>query len=429
MSKPVTNVKLIGEIINGETLCIPSYQRPYTWQSKNVLQLLNDICSAITDQPVYRLGTLIFERDKEKLNIVDGQQRLITIAIILYECGDLTPGLLNAKFPHEQSQINIKANQLTVRSWLSELAREERSTFRAYLLHQCEAVTIELDDLSEAFQFFDSQNSRGKALDPTDLLKAFHLREMEGQEPAIKQSCADIWDDIGEAGLKSLIGIYLYRIRLWSRGKNASHFTKDDIDEFKGFSIETAPDYPYLATWKLNEQALILAEHKETTYPFQIPQLILNGRRFFEMIGHYHQLNKDLFSGEISPDLKDFHQHTHYPEEQRTGDQYTKILYKMAVLCYFDRFGRAALEQNYPLLFMWAYKPRIQNKSVRYRTSNAYVHDTGNNIFRIMLETFDPKTLAVIKPRLRLMREEQNIPTVKQVFTEHHLAIPRPNVS
>lgn len=429
MSKPVTNIKPIREIIKGETLCIPSYQRPYTWQSKNVRQLLNDIQSAIASQPTYRLGTLIFERDTKKINIVDGQQRLITIAIILYESGDLTPLLLQAKFPHEQSQSNIKANQLTIRAWLNDLTNDERSAFKTYLLHQCEAVTIELDDLSEAFQFFDSQNSRGKALDPTDLLKAFHLREMEGQEPAIKQSCADIWDDIGEAALKSLIGTYLYRMRLWSRGKNAGHFTKDDIDEFKGFRIETAPDYPYLVTWKLNERALNLPEHKHTSYPFQIPQLILNGQRFFEMIGYYHQMNKDLYSGEISADLKDFHQHTHYPENQRTGDQYTKILYKMAVLCYFDRFGYAAFEQNYPLLFMWAYKPRIHNKSVRYRTSNAYVHEAGNNIFRIILETFDPKTLAIFKPCLQLTREEQNIPTVKQVFTQHHLDIRLPNVS
>lgn len=35
-------------------------------------------------------------------------------------------------------------------------------------------------DISEAFQFFDSQNARGKALYPHDLLKAYHLREMAG---------------------------------------------------------------------------------------------------------------------------------------------------------------------------------------------------------------------------------------------------------
>ena len=38
--------------------------------------------------------------------------------------------------------------------------------------------SIELSDISEAFQFFDSQNARGKDLEAHDLLKAYHLREM-----------------------------------------------------------------------------------------------------------------------------------------------------------------------------------------------------------------------------------------------------------
>ena len=36
-------------------------------------------------------------------------------------------------------------------------------------------VEVVLQDISEAFQFFDSQNARGKDLEPHDLLKAYHL--------------------------------------------------------------------------------------------------------------------------------------------------------------------------------------------------------------------------------------------------------------
>lgn len=428
MSKPIVEVNFIRQIIQGRNLRIPSYQRPYTWQAKNVLQLLNDIWSAIVDQPIYRLGTFIFEREQTKLNIVDGQQRLVSIAIILYELGNITPGLLTAKFPHEQSHLNIQTNQLVIRSWLSDLPPDQRSVFGTYLLDQCDGVTIELDELGEAFQFFDSQNSRGKALDPTDLLKAFHLREIRFEDAEIKQQCADIWDDIGEAGLKSLIGTYLYRIRLWSRGKHAGPFTKDEIDEFKGFSLESAPEYPYLRQWRWIEQSLAAEDGiHHHNYPFQITQLIINGQRFFEMIGYYHQMHRELYDGTLSASLKDFHQHTCYEQDQRAGDQYTKILYKTALLCYFDRFGHASLAQNYALLFMWAYKPRIEKKSVRYSTSNAYVHEAGNNIFRLLLETFDPKTLAEIKPRLQLKQEVQVIPKVKEVFTEHHLDSLQPN--
>jgi hypothetical protein len=40
-------------------------------------------------------------------------------------------------------------------------------------------VIINVDKVEEAFQLFDSQNTRGKELDPHDLLKAYHLREMK----------------------------------------------------------------------------------------------------------------------------------------------------------------------------------------------------------------------------------------------------------
>ena len=39
------------------------------------------------------------------------------------------------------------------------------------------------DDVDEAFRVFDSQNYRGKALAPHDLLKAHHLREMREETP------------------------------------------------------------------------------------------------------------------------------------------------------------------------------------------------------------------------------------------------------
>ena len=49
---------------------------------------------------------------------------------------------------------------------------------KEYIENRCELIVVITSDVSEAFQFFDSQNARGKALYPHDLLKAYHLREM-----------------------------------------------------------------------------------------------------------------------------------------------------------------------------------------------------------------------------------------------------------
>lgn len=62
-------------------LSIPDYQRPYTWKAKNVVQLLDDIMK-FSIYPEYRIGTIILHNNGKTLDIVDGQQRIITSLLI-----------------------------------------------------------------------------------------------------------------------------------------------------------------------------------------------------------------------------------------------------------------------------------------------------------------------------------------------------------
>ena len=74
--KPLENIELV----------IPNYQRPYKWTAKNAIQLLDDIIEAKNDnKEVYRVGTLIlhYDKDNDIYNIVDGQQRVTTFALLL----------------------------------------------------------------------------------------------------------------------------------------------------------------------------------------------------------------------------------------------------------------------------------------------------------------------------------------------------------
>ena len=75
-NKPLENIELV----------IPNYQRPYKWTAKNAIQLLDDIIEAKNDnKEVYRVGTLIlhYDKDNDIYNIVDGQQRVTTFALLL----------------------------------------------------------------------------------------------------------------------------------------------------------------------------------------------------------------------------------------------------------------------------------------------------------------------------------------------------------
>ena len=74
-------------------LVIPPYQRPYKWGKANIISLLTDIEQAIADKAKfgddyrYRVGTIILHReigkdDKVTLNVVDGQQRIMSLALM-----------------------------------------------------------------------------------------------------------------------------------------------------------------------------------------------------------------------------------------------------------------------------------------------------------------------------------------------------------
>lgn len=86
MKKEVkTYLKPLKELLasnSGElSLNIPDYQRSYTWKAKNVIQLLDDVVR-FSKYPEYRIGTIILHDNGNTLDIVDGQQRIITSLLI-----------------------------------------------------------------------------------------------------------------------------------------------------------------------------------------------------------------------------------------------------------------------------------------------------------------------------------------------------------
>ena len=69
-------------------LKIPDYQRIYCWEDSNVKCLLDDLVEHLTHhsgQTPYRLGTIILHYHDNHYDIIDGQQRLVTLSLILHE--------------------------------------------------------------------------------------------------------------------------------------------------------------------------------------------------------------------------------------------------------------------------------------------------------------------------------------------------------
>lgn len=84
----------LGSVLKHNQLIVPTNQREYAWNERQVVQLFQDFAKALTDgEPGYFLGTIVtIPRANGNLEVVDGQQRLATTAILLSAIRDYLKG-------------------------------------------------------------------------------------------------------------------------------------------------------------------------------------------------------------------------------------------------------------------------------------------------------------------------------------------------
>ncbi|MGH7799868.1 MAG: DUF262 domain-containing protein [Thermodesulfobacteriota bacterium] len=89
-------LKPLNEIIKGSIFVIPDYQRSFTWEDKQIEDLIEDIEGSLKDTLNHYLGQIILEKNKQIQNytlykVIDGQQRLTSILLFLLSfCKDVS---------------------------------------------------------------------------------------------------------------------------------------------------------------------------------------------------------------------------------------------------------------------------------------------------------------------------------------------------
>lgn len=434
-----SSIQTVGETLTAQ-LRIPHYQRPYRWTKNNVLQLLKDIRDSWkAEKQTYRIGSVILHAEKEYNDIVDGQQRITTIALLLHECAKPTPVMKTLRYAHADSLKSIRDNRQVIADWLRENVEtgKDREDFADYVMDNCEFVQIIVSEQSEAFQMFDSQNGRGKELEAYNLLKAFHIRAMEQNSQEERIACDVRWEaatqydatplipDYGNIDiLRQIFNEQLYRSRRWTRTTEAKKFSKAKIGEFKGCTIDKnhLAEFPfqnpqlllYLAA-KFYESTLkgtiatanrFLHGDPENVDPFaNINQTIVNGKSFFEYVETYVELYKRLFiqlgTHQLAGFKRFYYQHcldyrcsdpeamrkkpyAHQPkgDAARNGDGYLREVYKSLIICLFDKFGEKALVRHYKTLYRLVYVERITHEQVRDKTADKLPHSYFELIYR-----------------------------------------------
>lgn len=84
----------LAGVLKGYKLVVPPNQREYSWTDQEVTTLLQDFTRSISDQEgEYFLGTIVtIPRAPDSLEVVDGQQRLATTAILLSQIRNYLKG-------------------------------------------------------------------------------------------------------------------------------------------------------------------------------------------------------------------------------------------------------------------------------------------------------------------------------------------------
>lgn len=213
-------------------LTIPNYQRIYCWEERHVKCLLDDVFEHIAsagDTP-YRLGTLILHAHDGHYDIIDGQQRLITLALLLSTLGIKT-SLLKEKLTSKQSKAYVAYNKHLIQQYVDRRIPQasKRIEQAESLLQRIEWSVLILQNTSIdlAYTFFSHQNSRGVALSDYDLLKAHHLRYIPLGNESQAQHVTEVWNQMIEEGRKEnqntqpdyvrTLDTYIYRLRKWMR--------------------------------------------------------------------------------------------------------------------------------------------------------------------------------------------------------------------
>ena len=408
MEQPQLEEKILKELYN--TYVIPPYQRPYKWHKSHVIQLLDDLYENIyIGKRTYRVGTLIIHQDKEGIhNIVDGQQRLTTLSLILYYLGKKDKLLQNQEYTNEISKNNLIYNYSQIKQWFrAKKLEKDKEKFLNELENKCEFVVITVYRQDEAFQLFDTQNSRGKELSPHDLLKAFHLREMDKDgytEREIEQYVIK-WEDYlldKDNPLPDILNNHLYRIRKWIKGEDKYSFTKTDLNEFKGISLYKRVKYNYELSLRILE-GVIENTQKEIlfcnfdiaqSYPFQIGMSIINGRNFFDYVFYYIELKKQLF--ERNDKFIAFYKERclNYRGALRVGDVKVRNLFENICLLFIDRFGLYFLEEAYyDGFYKNVYLLRLEKKAIS--ENSILKHDQALRFFKSIPNSYSHEELKI----------------------------------
>lgn len=280
--------RTLKDVFGGEyAFRIPPYQRPYRWGTGHTDDLLEDLLlaagspddDAVDDMNPYFLGSVVLVKKKHDADaeVLDGQQRLTTLALLiaclrdlsqdvkfkagltkyLYDPGNPVEGTsdhyrlrvrdddrayfeanvlkpdglskLKAAPAKTESQRNLRFNGLRLHEELSKLDEALRTRLAQFIAKRCFLVVVSTQDFDSAYRIFSVLNDRGLDLSLTDILKADVIGAIA--DGATKKEYTGKWEGMEEAlGVDAFEALFshlrMIRLKTKLRGKLIDDFRK-----------------------------------------------------------------------------------------------------------------------------------------------------------------------------------------------------------
>jgi hypothetical protein len=235
--------KNVRGLLSGAKYAIDYYQREYRWQTKQVVELLDDLAdkfresyepdqerSAVDGYGRYFLGSIIIsDRDGQKF-IIDGQQRLTSLTLLLIflhrnladaeQKGQIAELIFAQRFGKKSFNLNVENRVACMEALFAghpfdeadqsesvvnilgrysdiedqfpdDLAGDALPYFTDWLIENVYLVEITAYSDEDAYTIFETMNDRGLSLTPTDMLKGYLLANIT--DPVIRARASTLW--------------------------------------------------------------------------------------------------------------------------------------------------------------------------------------------------------------------------------------------
>lgn len=273
-------------------LKVPRYQRPYTWTEREVRILIQDLRRAFErDAVFYFIGQIVLVKNRGKLEISDGQQRLATLTMIFaytrdrlperaevfqtlimdgeqprlllreedasfYQGFVQEPGRMSAMAHHEELGVEAKdllcAAARTIDAELSSIDNEELDRFMSYVARCCTLNVVDADERGCAQTVFNTLNKRGSPLSGADMIKSdlienSSLSDKDADEAARKwEQIEGLFERENFARLLYMMPFLLTGEQLLSPGDLAAFRAAiDRVGGVKHFLFDQLPRYAH----------------------------------------------------------------------------------------------------------------------------------------------------------------------------------------